>query len=174
MGGTNKQLVLTHTGILYIYIYFVLLVFNENWTVCTNMIPKLIVTYNQGKMVQNVTSSINAILYVLYIFFSIVMTSVMDKDTSLFDQAFKIINTMRPNQNSWHFATFSTAFSWTKILWAEFLVGFGPGPLNQRHLWLFEAEWCIYTSVISPSLVQTMACRLFSAEPLSQLMLEYC
>ena len=42
------------------------------------------------------------------------------------------------------------------------------------HYQLIEAEWRIYTSVIQPPLVQIMACRLVSAKPLSEPMLEYC
>ena len=40
--------------------------------------------------------------------------------------------------------------------------------------WLIEAEWRIYASVSSSSLVQIMACRLDGAKPLSEPMLEYC
>ena len=39
--------------------------------------------------------------------------------------------------------------------------------------WLIEAKWCIYVSVNLPSLVQTIACRLAGAKPLSELILEY-
>ena len=38
---------------------------------------------------------------------------------------------------------------------------------------LIEAEWCIYASVIYPSFVQIMACRLVHAKPLFKPMLEY-
>ena len=39
---------------------------------------------------------------------------------------------------------------------------------------LIEAKWRIYMSIIEPSLVQIMACRLFGAKPLSETMLPYC
>ena len=43
----------------------------------------------------------------------------------------------------------------------------------QCQSWIIEAEWCIYTSVIYPSLVQIMACPLVGAKP-SESMTEYC
>ena len=44
-----------------------------------------------------------------------------------------------------------------------------------RYWWdqLLEAEWCIYASVIYPSLVQIMACCPVTAKPLSEPMIEY-
>ena len=47
------------------------------------------------------------------------------------------------------------------------------GSSLHSHLQLIEAEWRIYASVIKPSLVQIMACRLVGAKPLSEPMLEY-
>ena len=38
---------------------------------------------------------------------------------------------------------------------------------------VIEAEWRIYASVIQPSLVQTMTCRLAGAKSLPETMLEY-
>ena len=40
--------------------------------------------------------------------------------------------------------------------------------------YLIEGERRIYGSVISPSLVQIMACRLVGAKPFSETMMEYC
>ena len=44
---------------------------------------------------------------------------------------------------------------------------------SRVYLSLMTAEWRIYASVIKPSFVQIMACRLVAAKPLPEPMLEY-